>query len=89
MKSWLGVGTRKKCLGEKHEFWYSLEAPQLGAPNEHHENISVHNLPQICTQDIVFVLFLFWFLFNVPVNNFSVMLRRSYLFLGKTSTFGE
>ena len=30
-----------------------------------------------------------WFLFNVPVNNFSVMLRRSHLFLGITSTFGE
>ena len=28
-------------------------------------------------------------LFNVPVNNFSVMLRRSHLFLGITSTFGE
>ena len=27
--------------------------------------------------------------FNVPVNNFSVMLRRSHLFLGITSTFGE
>ena len=27
-------------------------------------------------------------LFNVPVNNFSVMLRRSHLFLGITSTFG-
>ena len=35
----------------------------------------------------VFVLFLLWF--NVPVNNFSVMLRRSHLFLGITSTFGE
>ena len=33
----------------------------------------------------VFVLFLLWF--NVPVNNFSVMLRRSHLFLGITSTF--
>ena len=36
---------------------------------------------------INFVLFLLWF--NVPVNNFSVMLRRSHLFLGITSTFGE
>ena len=26
---------------------------------------------------------------NVPVNNFSVMLRRSHLFLGITSTIGE
>ena len=26
---------------------------------------------------------------NVPVNKFSVMLRRSHLFLGITSTFGE
>ena len=34
---------------------------------------------------ILFVLFLLWF--NVPVNNFSVMLRRSHLFLGITSTF--
>ena len=33
----------------------------------------------------LFVLFLLWF--NVPVNNFSVMLRRSHLFLGITSTF--
>ena len=31
----------------------------------------------------------FLFLFNVPVNNFSVMLRWSHLFLGITSTFGE
>ena len=30
----------------------------------------------------VFFLFLLWF--NVPVNNFSVMLRRSHLFLGIT-----
>ena len=36
---------------------------------------------------LCFVLFLLWF--NVPVNNFSVMLRRSHLFLGITSTFGE
>ena len=36
-----------------------------------------------------FLFFLFLFLFNVPVNNFSVMLRRSHLFLGITSTFGE
>ena len=35
-----------------------------------------------------FFLF-FLFLFNVPLNNFSVMLRRSHLFLGITSTFGE
>ena len=26
---------------------------------------------------------------TVPVNNFSVMLGRSHLFLGITSTFGE
>ena len=32
-----------------------------------------------------FFFFLLWF--NVPVNNFSVMLRRSHLFLGITSTF--
>ena len=32
-------------------------------------------------------LFLFLLWFNVPVNNFSVMLRRSHLFLGITSTF--
>ena len=38
----------------------------------------------------VFLFFSFFlFLFNVPVNNFSVMLRRSHLFLGITSTFGE
>ena len=36
-----------------------------------------------------FFLFFFLFLFNVSVNNFSVMLRRSHLFLGITSTFGE
>ena len=36
---------------------------------------------------LFFVLFSLWF--NVPVNNFSVMLRRSHLFLGITSTFGE
>ena len=28
-------------------------------------------------------------IFNVPVNNFSVMLGRSQHFLGITSTFGE
>ena len=37
----------------------------------------------------VFVLFLFGLMFNVPVNNCLVMLRRSHLFLGITSTFGE
>ena len=37
---------------------------------------------------IRFFFFFFLFLFNVPVNNFSVMLRRSHLFLGITSTFG-
>ena len=36
-----------------------------------------------------FLCFFVCFLFNVPVNNFSVMLRRSHLFLGITSTFGE
>ena len=35
-----------------------------------------------------FCLFV-WFLFKVPVNNFSVMLRQSHLFLGITSAFGE
>ena len=40
--------------------------------------------------DVFFlVFFIFLFLFNVPVNNFSVMLRRSHLFLGITSTFGK
>ena len=39
---------------------------------------------------IIFFFFFFFLLwFNVPVNNFSVMLRRSHLFLGITSTFGE
>ena len=33
----------------------------------------------------IFFFFLLWF--NVPVNNFSVMLRWSHLFLGNTSTF--
>ena len=36
-----------------------------------------------------FVLFVFVLIVvNVPVNNFSVMLRRSHLFLSITSTFG-
>ena len=35
------------------------------------------------------VLFLFLLWFNIPVNNFSVMLRRSHLFLRITSTFGD
>ena len=43
-------------------------------------------LAEITTQ---FFFFFFLFLFNVRVNNFSVMLRRSHLFLGITSTFGE
>ena len=38
---------------------------------------------------VFFVVFFLLFLLNVPVNNFSVMLRRSHLFLGITSTFGE
>ena len=40
---------------------------------------------------LIFFFFFFFFLlwFNVPVNKFSVMLRRSHLFLGITSTFGE
>ena len=37
--------------------------------------------------DVLFLFLFFLFLFNVPVNNFSVMLRRSRLFLGITSTF--
>ena len=32
---------------------------------------------------------IYLFLINVPVNNFSVMLRWKHLFLGITSTFGE
>ena len=43
----------------------------------------------IITLVISLFLFLFLLWFNVPVNNFSVMLRRSHLFLGITSTFGE
>ena len=39
--------------------------------------------------DRIFFFFFFLLWFNVPVNNFSVMLRRSHLFLGITSTFGE
>ena len=42
-----------------------------------------------CFKMFVFCFVLFWLWFNVPVNNFSVMLRRSHLFLGITSTFGE
>ena len=38
---------------------------------------------------IVCFLFLFDSCLTLPVNNFSVMLRRSHLFLGITSTFGE
>ena len=34
-------------------------------------------------------LFVDWLIFNVPVNNFSVMLGRSHRFLGITSTIGE
>ena len=37
----------------------------------------------------IFVDILILLLFNVPVNNFSVMLRQSHLFLSITSTFGE
>ena len=32
---------------------------------------------------------LVWLLFNVPVNNFSVMLGRSHCFLGLYQYFGE
>ena len=48
-----------------------------------HQKQNCINLKLFMT-DFVF-LFLFWF--KVPVNNFSVMLRRSHLFLGITSTF--
>ena len=43
----------------------------------------------MCTLSFEEDFFFFLFLFNVPVNNFSVMLRRSHLFLGITSAFGE
>ena len=36
---------------------------------------------------VVFVV-VFFIVILRPVNNFSVMLRRSHLFLGITSTFG-
>ena len=54
---------------------YTLEPPQRGGSNEYPQSM------------VFFFLFLLWF--NVLVNNFSVMLRLSHLFLGITSTFGE
>ena len=47
------------------------------------------HLSKILVIWIILFVCLYDFLFNVPVNNFSVMLRRSHLFLGITSTFGE
>ena len=49
------------------------------------------NFCQVCVIFVWNYIFVFLFLlwFNVPVNNFSVMLRWSHLFLGITSTFGE
>ena len=52
--------------------------PLISVRNEFLLNILKTNRP-------INFLFLLWF--NVPVNNFSVMLRRSHLFLGITSTF--
>ena len=46
-----------------------------------------HTITDINPNEVQILFFLF--LFNVPVNNFSVMLRQSHLFLGITSTFGE
>ena len=45
------------------------------------------HVTSIMSSVLFFFCFLLWF--NVPVNNFSVMLRRSHLFLGITSTYGE
>ena len=53
-------------------------------------NWSVPCKMQVCiwhSSYVSFFFFLFLLWFNVPVNNFSVMLRRSHLFLGITSTF--
>ena len=50
-----------------------------------HNSIISHSRTHYKSPVLFFVLFLLWF--NVPVNNFSVMLRRSHLFLGITSTF--
>ena len=47
-----------------------------------------HTMTDINPNEVQIYIF-FLFLFNVPVNNFSVMLRQSHLFLGVTSTFGE
>ena len=56
-------------------------------------DVPKHVLDTPKNRGVVFVIFFFFFFFlvwfNVPVNNFSVMLRRSHLFLGITSTFGE
>ena len=49
-----------------------------------------HTMTDINPNEVqIFYYFFYLFLFNVPVNNFSVMLRQSHLFLGITSTFGE
>ena len=66
---------------------------QLRSYNQHKTNESLHLVQKAhgkpCKEPTITVCFLFLFLFNVPVNNFSVMLRWSHLFLGITSTFGE
>ena len=41
------------------------------------------------TAHICWALFLVWFLFNVPVNNFSVIMGRSHRFLCIYQYFGE
>ena len=43
-------------------------------------------IPSFCR--MIFLVW-FWLLFNVPVNNFSVMLGLSHCFLGIYQYFGE
>ena len=66
---------------------YQITGPGSSVGGDAARDASDSSMKYDCAEILFLFLFLLWF--NVPVNNFSVMLRRSHLFLGITSTFGE
>ena len=46
-------------------------------------------LKKILAGDINSLNFLVWLLFNIPVNNYSVILGQNHCFLGIEQCFGE
>ena len=66
------LGSRLKVLAEINGFLLSIDASLYQKQKNRKSNFMM----------FFFFVFVFLFLFNVLVNNFSVMTRRSHLFLG-------